>query len=418
MEERTGEAFVFDERLTVVGSKLLPGEAAPDFLLDYLDLIEMTIQSARLKDSTGMVRLLNVVNSLEKPVCDRVTLRWEKHRAELPNGICLYTVSMDPPLAQARWQAAKRLILFSEGVIAFAITIAAISIKIPRDPALLVAQRGSRVVAYIVYIVSFLIVAASWNEHHRLFHYIKRNDMMLVLLNFAYLAAIVLIPIGIFFIEVVDPNNLPILLKAVSLFLGSMLGASLALLLTWLYASRRHRLLEAQMTPRLITYMTMRLLFSPALMLVLLVTVVFPPVGLVGLLALGAALLYRHWYRRGLDIAAGSHDVGRILLFSDAVIGIAITIIAAQIEFPAFAGSTAGEEVQTAIASERQPDRGCREEGNTQNGFLMKGKNCEKAVLNRTVCRRHINSCSVVRHELHRKPVRDPVLEKIRLTAF
>lgn len=110
MEERTGEAFAFDERLTVVGRKLLPGEAAPDFLLDYLDLIEMTIQSARLKDSTGMVRLLNVVNSLEKPVCHRVTLRWEEQRAGLPDGVCLYTVSVDSPLAQARWQAAEGVI--------------------------------------------------------------------------------------------------------------------------------------------------------------------------------------------------------------------------------------------------------------------------------------------------------------------
>jgi uncharacterized membrane protein len=248
--------------------------------------------------------------------------------------------------------ANERLILFSDAIIAFAITLAAISIKIPRDPAQLVLQHNFRVAAYIAYIVSFAIVAASWNEHHRLFHYIKRNDMMLVLLNFAYLAAIVLVPIGIFFIEVVDPNNIPILLKAFYLFLGSMLGAYLALLLTWIYASRRHRLLDAEMNPRLITYMTMRLLFYPALMLALLVTVVFPLVGLVGLLALVAALVYRRWYRRGLDISSGSNDVGRILLFSDAVIGIAITIIAAQIEFPSFAGSTAGEEVQKAIAGD------------------------------------------------------------------
>jgi thiol peroxidase len=107
MEERTGEAFAFDEQLTVVGSKLQPGGVAPDFLLDYLDLIGMTIQSARLADSTGMVRLLNVVNSLERPVCNRVTRRWEDLSAGFPAGVCLYTVSMDLPLAQARWQAAE-----------------------------------------------------------------------------------------------------------------------------------------------------------------------------------------------------------------------------------------------------------------------------------------------------------------------
>ena len=81
MEERAGEAFAFDKHLTVIGSKLQPGGAAPAFLLDYLDLIEMTIQSARLADSAGMVRLLTVVNSLEWPVCQRVTLRWEDQGA-------------------------------------------------------------------------------------------------------------------------------------------------------------------------------------------------------------------------------------------------------------------------------------------------------------------------------------------------
>jgi thiol peroxidase len=107
MEERTGEAFAFDERLTVAGRKLRPGGAAPDFLLDYLDLIEMTVQSARLADSAGTVRLLTVMNSLERPVCQRVTQRWESYRARLPPPTaCLYTASMDPPGEQAAWQAA------------------------------------------------------------------------------------------------------------------------------------------------------------------------------------------------------------------------------------------------------------------------------------------------------------------------
>ena len=249
--------------------------------------------------------------------------------------------------------ANERLILFSDGVIAFAITIAAISIKIPRDPAVLVAQQQSRWLAYFVYLASFVIVAASWNEHHRLFHSIKRNDMPLVLLNFSYLAAIVLVPIGIFLVEDVNSNDLPTLLKAVSIFLGSQFGAGVALLLIWLYASRRHRLLDAKMHPRLITYTTIRLLTQPAVLLLLafVAGAVFLPAGIVVLFALVAALIYRRRYRRGLDISAGSTDVGRILLFSDAVIGIAITIIAAQIEFPSFGGSTAGEEVQTAIAN-------------------------------------------------------------------
>jgi thioredoxin-dependent peroxiredoxin len=33
--ERTGEAFEFDEQLTVIGPKLAPGDPAPAFTLDH-----------------------------------------------------------------------------------------------------------------------------------------------------------------------------------------------------------------------------------------------------------------------------------------------------------------------------------------------------------------------------------------------
>lgn len=104
MEERIDEAFACDEHLTVIGPKLSLGEAAPDFCLDYLDLIEMTVRCTRLGDSVGMVRLLNVVNSLERPVCHLVTWHWEKLSTQLPIGVCLYTISTDLPYIQARWQ--------------------------------------------------------------------------------------------------------------------------------------------------------------------------------------------------------------------------------------------------------------------------------------------------------------------------
>jgi thiol peroxidase len=103
-EERTGEAFELDMRLTVVGRKLQPGDAAPDFALDYFDPTDSSIHSVRLADSTGQVRLLHVVNSLDTPVCHVSTRHWDELHAELPPGVCLYTVSMDLPFAQARWQ--------------------------------------------------------------------------------------------------------------------------------------------------------------------------------------------------------------------------------------------------------------------------------------------------------------------------
>src|SRR3990172_3258446 len=101
MEEHKGLAFFGTQRLTVSGRRLHPGEAAPEFCLDYLDLADLTVRMVGLADSTGMVRLLNVVNSLQRPVCQRVTRQWEALCAKLPTNVCIYTVSMDSPQMQA-----------------------------------------------------------------------------------------------------------------------------------------------------------------------------------------------------------------------------------------------------------------------------------------------------------------------------
>ncbi len=107
MEERTGEAFELGEHLTVVGAKLKLGDTAPDFALDHLNPADQTMSTIRLADSAGSVRLLHVVNSLDTPVCHVGAHRWEALRAELPPDVRVYTVSMDLPFAQARWQTAE-----------------------------------------------------------------------------------------------------------------------------------------------------------------------------------------------------------------------------------------------------------------------------------------------------------------------
>jgi thiol peroxidase len=81
------------------------GDFVPDCTLEYLDLIDMVVRQTRLTDSQGMIRLLSIVNSLERQPCHDETLHWEKLRDKLPAGACIFTVSMDLPYSQARWQA-------------------------------------------------------------------------------------------------------------------------------------------------------------------------------------------------------------------------------------------------------------------------------------------------------------------------
>ena len=105
--ERHGEAFELGERLTVLGQKLEPGVMAPAFRLETLD--EGTMRGVELAESAGKVRVLNVINSLDTPVCHAETHRWEGMQADLPPNAIVQTISMDLPFAQARWKATEQV---------------------------------------------------------------------------------------------------------------------------------------------------------------------------------------------------------------------------------------------------------------------------------------------------------------------
>src|ERR1700730_723190 len=107
--ERAGAAFELGEQLTVVGRPIETGQVAPEFALELLDPESGGLRTVRLADTAGQVRLLNVVNSLDTPVCDVETRRWDALRRERPSDVQIYTISMDLPFAQARWCGAAGL---------------------------------------------------------------------------------------------------------------------------------------------------------------------------------------------------------------------------------------------------------------------------------------------------------------------
>jgi thioredoxin-dependent peroxiredoxin len=104
MEERMDEALTGTKQPAVRGRQLKAGDLAPDFRLEYLDLADMAVRTICLADSTGWVRLFNVVNSLASPRCQQVIKRWEMLRVVLPPDACIYTVSLDLPQVQASFQ--------------------------------------------------------------------------------------------------------------------------------------------------------------------------------------------------------------------------------------------------------------------------------------------------------------------------
>jgi len=95
--ERPGATTMRGNPMTLVGPELKAGDAAPDF-----NVVDSGLKPVTLADTAGHVRIVSVVPSLDTPVCDAQTKRFNEAAASLP-GIDILTVSMDLPFAQKRW---------------------------------------------------------------------------------------------------------------------------------------------------------------------------------------------------------------------------------------------------------------------------------------------------------------------------
>lgn len=95
--ERPGATTLRGNPLTLIGPELKAGDSAPEF-----DVVDNGLQSVTLAKTGNTVRIFSVVPSLDTPVCDAQTKRFNEEAAQL-EGVDIYTVSMDLPFAQKRW---------------------------------------------------------------------------------------------------------------------------------------------------------------------------------------------------------------------------------------------------------------------------------------------------------------------------
>ena len=87
--------------VTLIGNEVGVGQTAPDFKVQKIDLTEYTLSA-----SAGKTRIVASVPSLDTPVCDLETKRFNEEAARLPN-VEIVCVSMDLPFAQKRWCGAS-----------------------------------------------------------------------------------------------------------------------------------------------------------------------------------------------------------------------------------------------------------------------------------------------------------------------
>lgn len=98
--ERAGATTLMGNPMTLVGPELKAGDKAPDF-----KVVDGSMKPVTLADTGHTVRIISVVPSLDTPVCDAQTKRFNEEASSLP-GVDIYTISMDLPFGQKRWSNA------------------------------------------------------------------------------------------------------------------------------------------------------------------------------------------------------------------------------------------------------------------------------------------------------------------------
>ncbi len=98
-QERTGLIEFEGVDRTIVGPDIQVGDPAPEFVVIGNDWSEIQ----PIQESTGKVRVLAAVLSLDTSVCDTETRRFNEEATALGEDVEVYVISTDLPFTQARW---------------------------------------------------------------------------------------------------------------------------------------------------------------------------------------------------------------------------------------------------------------------------------------------------------------------------
>ena len=139
----------------------------------------------------------------------------------------------------------ERLIAFTDAVMAVAITLLVLDLKLPEglsDNDLFVAIPALSHNLWC-YVLSFVVIGVLWMAHYNQFAHIRRVDGALLWLNLFFLMAVALIP---FVTSVMSghSNALTTMLYAAVLMMSCLLSAAM-----WGYACRRPELMADDVTP-------------------------------------------------------------------------------------------------------------------------------------------------------------------------
>ena len=98
MGERKGAVTMKGNPLTLVGNEVKVGDAAPEVIL-----LDNALSQVKLSAFRGKKCVLVSVPSLDTPVCDMESRRFNEEASRLGTDVAILIISMDLPFAQKRW---------------------------------------------------------------------------------------------------------------------------------------------------------------------------------------------------------------------------------------------------------------------------------------------------------------------------
>jgi len=160
----------------------------------------------------------------------------------------------------------QRLEAFSDGVIAIAITLLILEVKIPHVRAgNLAGALGDQWPSYVAYALTFVVIGIMWMNHHRVFELIARTDRGLMFVNLFMLMGIAFLPFPTALLAdyVVDGgSNAQV---AAAIYSATMTLIGLTFLGIWLYLERHRELLAPGVDPAIIPGSIRRTVPGPCL---------------------------------------------------------------------------------------------------------------------------------------------------------
>jgi len=146
----------------------------------------------------------------------------------------------------ARFESGRdldRVVFFSDAVFAIAMTLLALSLRLPASTTDREVARALRdtLPSVYSYALSFAIIALYWLAHHRMFRYIRRLDAVLLYVNLAVLGVVAFVPFPTSVLGDHGGTTAAVVFYASTMALLGGLASAL-----WGYASHRHRLIDSE----------------------------------------------------------------------------------------------------------------------------------------------------------------------------